>query len=297
MYLFFGIFFLVLVFFFCINHWRRKKIIKKVCCMCAAEKCELLNELVGPFGYCYDAGQDIFTTHMNAWQRDFGYSAVYDRTAYQIHLIFDCLPVYFDYNQRTWLIEVWKGQYGMTTGGEVGIYHAGRLLDEADCSRTLFQSAANDELPKVSFCLYRKGIQISSMCCRHWWLTAFTLGCFSHPADLYMNVSITFANTGMARAFAEGLMRAGYCSQDVSLCCCTVSFAFSGTCRIRGFFKRIRVKFAQFMNRFWCRLYLIITRPFCLSMDRVLYLYYYLPFAFRRSLCIRKHQKYKPVRR
>ena len=70
MYLFFGIFFLILLFFFCFNFWRKKKIIKKICCMSTKEKCCLLDELIEPFGFCYVASQDIFTSHINAMQRE-----------------------------------------------------------------------------------------------------------------------------------------------------------------------------------------------------------------------------------
>ena len=61
MYLYFGIFFLILLFFFCVNHWRRKKIIKKIGSMCTGEKCELLDEIISPYGFCYMVSQDIFT--------------------------------------------------------------------------------------------------------------------------------------------------------------------------------------------------------------------------------------------
>ena len=31
--------------------------------------------------------------------------------------VFMCLPVYFDYGGKTWLMEFWKGGYGITAGG------------------------------------------------------------------------------------------------------------------------------------------------------------------------------------
>lgn len=128
MYLFFGIAFLLLLFFFCINFFRRKRIIKKLCSMCMQEKCDLLNELVEPFGYSYISSQDLFTSRQDAFQRAFGYCALYDRAAFRFHMIFDCLPVYFDYRGKTWLIEFWKGQYGINTGCEIGVYYADRIL-------------------------------------------------------------------------------------------------------------------------------------------------------------------------
>ena len=65
--------------------------------MCTEEKRLLLNELIEPLGYYYIFGQDLFTTRIDAWQRDFGYSALYDKAAVHLNMIFDSLPVYFNY--------------------------------------------------------------------------------------------------------------------------------------------------------------------------------------------------------
>ena len=89
MYLFFTIFFLFLLFFVCFNFWRRKKIIKKVCSMCMKEKCHLLDELIEPFGYSYVLSQDIFTSRIDAWQREFGYCALFDKAAFRFNMVFD----------------------------------------------------------------------------------------------------------------------------------------------------------------------------------------------------------------
>lgn len=297
MYLFFGIFFLILLLFFCINHWRKKKIIKKICSMCAGKKCELLDELISPFGFCYVVSQDIFTSRTDAWQREFGYCTLYDRTAYHFNLVFDSLPVYFDYGGRTWLIEFWKGQYGINTGGEIGVYYADRILDKREYDNTLFQSVADEDIPGLSFNLFRNGMEIANVCCRHWWLTAFSMGRFSQPADLYMRAGITFPNHQMAKTFADALTNTGCCKEDVYICGCTVTFSFSSSHSCTGFFLRCRLQIAQRMNRFWCSVYLFVTRPFCLSMDKILYLYYYLPFIFRRMLRIRRYKKFKPEKK
>ncbi len=61
--------------------WRRKCIIRKICCMSVKEKLCRLNELVNPFGFEYLLSQDIFTSRKDAWQRDFGYCHLYDKSA------------------------------------------------------------------------------------------------------------------------------------------------------------------------------------------------------------------------
>lgn len=297
MYLFFGVFFLILLFFFCLNYWRRKKIIKKICAMSTEEKCCLLDELIEPFGFCYVSSQDIFTSRIDAPQREFGYCAFYDKAALSFHMVFDCLPVYFNYNGRTWLIEFWKGQYGINTGGEIGVYYTNDIIPESEWKNTIFHSVKNQDMAGLSFDLFQKGMRIADVGARHWWLTAFSVGRFSSPSDLYMRAGITFPYHEMAEAFVEGLVNTGYCSDDICICHHTVTFPFTRSFAGYGCLRRFRIRLVQCINRFWCRVYLSVTRPFCLSLDKILYLYYYLPFAFRKILRIKKYKKRKKKRR
>lgn len=297
MYLFCGIFFLIVLFFFCLNYWRRKKIIKKICCMATNEKCRLLDELIEPFGFCYIAAQDIFTSRIGALQRDFGYCSLYDKTALAFHMVFYHLPIYFNYNGRTWLIEFWKGQYGINTGGEIGVYYADDILSESKWEETLFQCVNDEDMVGLSFHLFRKGMGIADVGARHWWLTAFSVGHFSNPEDLYMRASISFPRHEMAEAFVKGLTDAGYRYEDICISHHTVAFSFTKSFIKYGYLRRLRIRFIQYINRFWCRAYLYITRPFCLSLDKILYLYYYLPFIFRKILRLKKYKKLKHKRR
>lgn len=265
--------------------------------MCTEEKCHILNGLIEPFGYSYLLSQDIFTSRIDAWQRDFGYCTFYDQTAPRFHMIFDCLPIYFDYNNRTWLIELWKGQYGINTGAEFGLYHADRILNEKEYNSTIFHSAEDPEMLCLSFRLFRQGSLIADLSAKHWWLTAFSMGRFSQPMDLCMRASITFRDPAMARAFIEGLIHAGYSPDDISVFCHTVTFTFSQPVTEPCLLDRVGNCITQSINRFWCKVYLFVTRPFCLSLDRLVYLYYYLPFIFRKMFRIRKYKKHQPKRR
>lgn len=291
MYLFFAISLPIFIILICINHLRRKRIIRKICAMCMNDKCDLLNELVEPFGYYYISSQDIFTTRIDAWQREFGYGAFYDEASSHLGMIFDSLPIYFNYQGRTWLMEFWKGQYGINTGCEVGLYYTDHILKENELKTTLFASVKDADMVKMSFTLYRKDEVNAQLSAKHWWLTAFRMGCFSQPSDLSMRVSVTFPSPGMARSFTNGLINAGYSSKDICYHCGTVTFIFDHSSGISGIFHRMRIRLAEWSNRFWCRVFGFVTRPFHLSVDRVLYLYYYLPFAFRRMLRIRKYKR------
>lgn len=297
MYLFLGILFLLflLLLLFFINLWRKKRIIKKICSMCMYEKCDLLNDIIEPFGYSYVSSQDLFTSRLDAWQREFGYCALYDRGAFRFNMIFDCLPVYFDCQGKTWLIEFWKGQYGINTGCEIGIYYADRILQEGERKVTLFRCVEDNDMLKLSFYLIKDNRSIAHLRATHWWLTAFDMGCFSNPDELMLRSIITFPSCEMAAAFLRGLCNAGYDSDEVHVHCNTVTLTFRQSAPICGRFRNLQVKIIQRINRFWCHVYLFVTRPFCLSVDRILYLYYYLPFAFRKMLRLKRYKKYKPV--
>lgn len=288
MYLLFAILLPVFLILLIINHYRKKKIIKKVNSLCANEKYTLLNELLEPFGYNYLPAQDIFSTRIDAWQRKMGYCALYDKAAPRLNMIFDYLPVYFNYRNRTWLLEFWKGQYGINTGGEIGVYYADRILEEKELKTTLFQSVKDEDMLSLQFSLTRNDNPCASLEDRHWWLTAFRLGLFSKPSELKMQACVTFPTSEMAGAFVAGLLNAGYSTSEIRRYCNTVSFTLAHTHSVSGAFRKFLARFSQWKNRFWCKTYLYITRPFTLSVDRVLYLYYYLPFVFRKTLRVRK---------
>lgn len=81
---------------------QRKKIICKINSMDCCAKCSFLNELVYPFGYDFHCDCGFFSSTVDAPQRQAGYSWLYDYMAPRFQMVFDSLPVYFDYRGRTW---------------------------------------------------------------------------------------------------------------------------------------------------------------------------------------------------
>ncbi|HHX56079.1 MAG TPA: DUF4474 domain-containing protein, partial [Clostridiales bacterium] len=78
-----------------------------------------INDELKSFGFAYDDKANFFYSILDPWQKDLGYCSLYDEAAPALSMIFDSEPIYFDYNGKHWLIEFWKGQYGITTGGEI----------------------------------------------------------------------------------------------------------------------------------------------------------------------------------
>lgn len=273
-------------------HCRRKKIICKVCGMDCCAKCSLLDELVYPFGYRFHCDCGFFSSTVDAPQKKAGYTWLYDYMAPRFQMVFDALPVYFDYRGRTWLIEFWKGQYGINTGAEIGIYHADSIIPETEYKSAWFSCADKDEMLDCSFCLCNRKNECIRNAERHWWLTAFLVGYFSKPADLSMEACICFPNREMLSAFVEGLERAGCQREQISVNGLSVCLVFCESVNQHyNLLTRFWRRFSQWKNKLFCKLYRWVTRPFVCTEDRILYLYFYLPAAFRRLLRLRRFHK------
>ncbi len=256
-----------------------------------------LNELVNPFGFEYLLSQDIFTSCKDAWQRDFGYCWLYDKSADLFNMVFDCEPIYFDYEGCTWMIELWKGQYGINAGAEIGIYRADGLVSRHQRTAAMFHTVPDSDLPFFEYTLYQDNCAMYRIAQRHWWLTGFRMGQYVSPDCLLMKTEITFPSCEMQHAFVRGLIDCGYAQEDIHVWNLQVAFSFSRPhTRQPRCIHGIRNAFAMWKNRIFLKIYCHVTKHFCFTMDKLLYLYEYLPFAFRHMMHIR-HKKKKRRRR
>ena len=131
--------FLLLILICCIRiqHHRRAKC--RVRRRSDEEKLSDINQALQPFGFAYDLRRDIIYSLKHAWQREFGYGKLYDEMAPVMNMVIHSEPIYFEYDNRRWMIEFWKGQYGITTGAEVGIYVEKERDDEKDPEDAFYQ--------------------------------------------------------------------------------------------------------------------------------------------------------------
>lgn len=294
MYLLFGIFFILCVIFICLGFYRKKCMIRKIHQMDVCQKICLLNKILAPFGFCYQAKQDIITTTVDAWQRKFGYRSLFDHTAPCFGMVFDCEPIFFYYKGRTYRIELWKGQYGINLGGEVGIYYADGILTSEQFDTAGFRSVSDEEMLMVDMRLCHKGQKLFDSTRLHWWLGGFCVGRYCEPENLMMRVSITFMDSGMLTCFVESLLNMGYRKCDIAICDLTVSFVFSCPHTKQPRFScHLRVCWTGWKNRLFCKLFLWVTRYFGCTPDRILYLYFFLPAAFRHMLLCKKNRRQK----
>lgn len=296
MYIFFSIFITMLLIFFVINHHRKKCIIKKICAMTSCEKCCVLNTAIEPMGFAYLPKQDIFTSTKNAWQRQLGYHSLYNRGAAHFNMVFDYQPIYFNYSGRTWMIQLWKGQYGINTGAEIGVYYTDAIIPEYQRELTLFQAVSDEDMLDMSIKLTRCSSHAFSTTDCHWWLTGFCMGTFSEPSMLHLTASVTFPDCSMMDAFITALLAQGYTRCDFTTCNLTITFNMRPVPKYDNWLQRLAAFFSQWENRLFCRIFLFATRSFSLSLDRLLYLYYFLPCTFRKTMHVRRYRR-KYIRR
>lgn len=271
---------------------RKLYVVRGIQSMSVPEKLERINQIAAPLGFEYKLTQDIFTSSINAWQRDYGYSSLYDKHAPFFHMVFDCEPIYFNYEGATWLIEFWKGQYGITTGCEIGIYKADHIAAGEDLRHTFFHTVSDEEMPVFSFTLLQRGLPVCRLCQKHWWLACFLPGRYSEPNMLSMKIAIAFPNTLMCQAFVNGLLRAGYQCADIYIQDNSAAFTFNQPHAAKTAPRHARYRaWVQFKNRALLLLYLHATKPFYFPLDRMILLYKCLPLLFRYILKLRRAGK------
>lgn len=268
-------------------HYRKKRVLEKVHSLSTEEKTTLINQLIEPVGYIYEPQQDIFATRLNAPQKLFGYTTFYDLSAPFFNMVFDYETIYFDYGGRTWLVEMWKGQYGINSGCELGIYYADSIVSPDKYDTTLFHAVDEADMLDISLKLNKSASKQNTASARlgylryhHWWLTIFKMGIFSKPKQLFVNTSIRFKTYPMMYSFLESfdkvLPETPYILNGLN-----VYFTFCKSHRKYTWFKKMVRHIALISCHLYCVLFNFITRPFQNTGDKILYIYYYLPFAIR----------------
>ncbi len=249
------------------------------------EKRRKLNELLEPFGFAYDGRQDIFYSRTDSWQRKYGYGRIYDEGAALLNMILDCEPIYFEYDGKRWMIEFWKGQYGITTGGEVGIYYLpkGNPAEELLLPKPIYQCVEDEDTLRIKTALWKNGKQLYYRRGYHWWLTGFVLGEFSKPKELEMDIEITLKDAEMRDAFLKGLYEAGYQREELNALGNTVWIHFSKP-HTKQPFTRTRLLSAvkQYENKRNCRLYRRVTKDYANTYDKLRVLAVRMPKLYQK---------------
>lgn len=163
-------------------------------------------EILHAAGYEYDAEQDIFYSHLNPWQRYFGFHDIYDRAAPITNMWYLTLKIDFTYGFYDWRLQWWKGQYGVLEGAELGVY-----TKDKGTPGDFYECAADVNLLKMEFTYYQSAAdynQSNPLFTRyeqeHWWLTGFKFG-VTQPEKCVVKAVLYARDTEMADKIEVGL--------------------------------------------------------------------------------------------
>ena len=168
----------------------------------ASESADKTVQILNACGFEYDEKQGIYYSSTNPWQKGFGFNIIYDMAAPLAGMNYSTERIYFNYDNKDWMIQIWKGQYGMTAGAEIGIYNKTDKIMQYDC-------VSEEEFLEMSFILYNQGNEMFRRGPEeHWWLTGFKVLNVGVPLLLDMDITIKFKTKSMADAFEQGLKKA-----------------------------------------------------------------------------------------
>lgn len=159
-----------------------------------------------------------YTNDKDAWQYNFGFGKIYDFVSPYILLEYDYIRVFFTYENKDWMLQMWKGQYGLVFyGGEVGIYTK-EHSDEGINEWTFFNCPAEEDWLNMEMTLWHEDIngnwnrEFTREYDKYWWCTGFKNGHLrqEEPADeLRLTGRITLKDAKMTSLVADGLAECG----------------------------------------------------------------------------------------
>ena len=178
----------------------------------------LENHQILSYQYSY-VDDYYYTNDKEAWQKHFGFGKIYDIASPFLLLEYDYIRIFFTYENKDWMIQFWKGQYGMIFyGGEVGVYNRAHS-EEGVNDWTFYGCAKEEDWLAMDMTLYHQNLdgefvrEFTREYDKYWWCTGFKNGHLrvEEPADeLRLAGRITFKSKEMAKIVYDGLRECGF---------------------------------------------------------------------------------------
>ena len=170
--------------------------------------------------YQYSYVDDYYYTNdKEAWQYHFGFGKIYDIASPYLLLEYDYIRIFFTYEDKDWMMQMWKGQYGMIFyGGEIGIYNRKHSEDGVH-EWTMYACPKEEDWLAMEMTVYHeneKGVyerEFTREYDKYWWCTGFKNGHVrqEEPCDeLRLAARITFKSEEMAKIVYDGLLECGF---------------------------------------------------------------------------------------
>jgi len=153
-------------------------------------------------GFDYDKKNEIWYTPINAWQRNFGYMHAFDAFAPLFGIYITSFKCKIFYDQKEWMIQFWRGQYGITSGAEMGVYYR-----EPDTGYDFYDCVADEDMLPMSMKIYRNGeLFFERSEDAQWWLTGFVLPSYTNANNFTCDMSITLKDEEMRDLFLDEMV-------------------------------------------------------------------------------------------
>ncbi len=174
--------------------------------------------------YKYSYVDDFYyTDDRNAWQHNFGFGKIYDVAAPYCMMEYDYVRVFFEYEDKDWMLQLWKGQYGpMFYGSEIGIYNRPHS-EEGVNDWTMYECPSSEDWINMEMTLYHQQIngewtrEFDREYSKYWWCTGFKKGHLrvQEPAnELRLEGRITLKDEQMTKFVTDGLIECGFKQSD-----------------------------------------------------------------------------------
>ena len=155
-------------------------------------------------GFNYNLHESLAYATIDSWMRRFGFCVFYDIAANSMPLLWNYITrrFTFEYDGLEWMIQIWKGNYLITNGGEVGVYNR-----EPGTFGTFYNCATDDQLMEMSLQVYHgDDLLVNQDPQMHWWINGFQMSKRRYiPDSLTMKFTILMPNEEMLNAFCESI--------------------------------------------------------------------------------------------
>lgn len=173
-----------------------------------AETGECYNEKgTGMFGsgYNFSIEEMMVYTTVDCWMRNFGFCVMYDVLANSMPISYSYVTrrFRFEYDGLEWMIQIWKGNYFISNGAEVGLYYR----EPGKNIGTFYNCATPEQELEMSLevligdtLLFERPLQ------KHWWISGFHLSSRRYiPSTLTLKSTIVMPDEEMLEAFTASI--------------------------------------------------------------------------------------------
>ena len=156
-------------------------------------------------GYNFNIYEMMVYTTVDCWMRNFGFCVMYDILANSMPVSYSYITrrFRFEYDGLEWMIQIWKGNYFISNGAEVGLYSR-----QPGSSIGSYYNCASEEqeIPMSLQVLVGDKVIVNRDLQKHWWISGFHLSNRRYlPSAMTLKSTIVMPDEEMRDAFTAAI--------------------------------------------------------------------------------------------